>query len=44
MPIFQTIGEEEIEMVNQIGKIVDPSDFSMPLAVFDTYQFQAYSY
>lgn len=31
-------------MIDQIGKIVDNSDFSMPLVVFNTQQLQAYAY
>ena len=31
-------------MVDQLGKIVDNSDFSMPLVVFNTQQLEAFSY
>ena len=36
MPSFSQIGEKDISIIDQIGKIVDNSDFSMPLVVFNT--------
>jgi len=36
MPSFHQIGEKDLDAINQIGKIVDNSDFSMPLVVFNT--------
>lgn len=36
-PSFCQVGAKDIGVVDQIGKIVDNSDFSQPLALFDTY-------
>jgi hypothetical protein len=38
MPSFKQVGVKDIEVISQIGKIVDNSDFSMPLVVFNTQQ------
>lgn len=44
MPSFHSTGLQDISIIDQIGKIVDNSDFSMPLVVFNTQQLQAFSY
>ena len=44
MPTFHRIGSKDIEAIDQIGKIVDNSDFSMPLVVFNSQQLEAFSY
>lgn len=44
MPSFSQMGENDISMIDQIGRIVDNSDFSMPLVVFNTQQLQAFSF
>ena len=44
MPSFCQIGEKDMSVIDQIGKVVDNSDFSMPLVVFNTQQLQAFSY
>lgn len=36
IPTFHWIGSKDIEAIDQIGKIVDNSDFSMPLVVFNS--------
>lgn len=36
MPSFHKIGSKDIEILDEIGKIVDNSDFSMPLVVFNS--------
>ena len=36
MPTFSHIGETDKKIIDKIGKIVDNSDFSMPLVVFNT--------
>ena len=36
MPTFSQAGTKDIGIIDQIGKIVDNSDFSMPLVVFNT--------
>ena len=35
---------EEIELIDQIGKITDNSDFSMPLVAFNSHQLSAFHY
>jgi len=37
MPTFQQAGLKDLNYIDEIGKITDNSDFSMPLAVFNTY-------
>lgn len=44
MPTFSNTGEKDISTIDLLGKIVDNSDFSLPLVVFNTQQLQAYSY
>ena len=44
MPSFSHIGEKDISVIDQIGKVVDNSDFSMPLVVFNTQVLQAFSF
>jgi len=34
----------ELENIDQLGKITDNSDFSMPLVAFNTYQLQVFNY
>ena len=41
MPTFHTLGSMQVE---KIGRIVDNSDFSMPLVVFNSQQLEAFSY
>lgn len=36
MPSFSNTGTKDISVIDQIGKIVDNSDYSMPLVVFNT--------
>ena len=36
MPSFHQIGTKDLSVIDEIGKIVDNSDFSMPLTVFNT--------
>ena len=36
MPSFHRIGQKDMEVIDHIGKIVDNSDFSMPLVVFNS--------
>lgn len=36
MPSFHEMGQLDISLLDKIGKIVDNSDFSMPLVVFNT--------
>jgi hypothetical protein len=36
MPTFSQMGTKDISFLDQMGKIVDNSDFSMPLVVFNT--------
>ena len=36
MPNFCQIGQIDINFIDEIGKIVDNSDFSMPLVVFNS--------
>ena len=44
MPTFSQAGTKDISILDEIGKIVDNSDFSMPLVVFNSNQLQAFSY
>jgi hypothetical protein len=44
MPCFSHIGEKDISVIDEIGKIVDNSDFSMPLVVFNTQKLQAFCF
>jgi hypothetical protein len=37
MPTFQQAGLKDLNYIDEIGKITDNSDFSMPLVVFNTY-------
>jgi hypothetical protein len=39
MPTFSHIGEKDINALDMIGKIVDNSDFSIPLVVFNNKRF-----
>ena len=36
MPSFHRIWQKDMEVIDHIGKIVDNSDFSMPLVVFNS--------
>ena len=42
-PTFQHINNE-LELIDNMGKITDNSDFAMPLVAFNTYQLQVYNY
>ena len=44
MPTFHEMGQLDVSLLDKIGKVVDNSDFSMPLVVFNTQQLQAYCY
>lgn len=44
MPTFSMRGEKDIGSIDKIGKVVDNSDFAVPLVVFNSLQFQAFSY
>ena len=44
MPTFSHVGEKDLDSIDLIGKIVDNSDFSMPLVVFNTQQLEAFSF
>lgn len=34
----------ELDLIDEIGKIIDNSDFSMPIIAFNTYQLEVYNY
>lgn len=36
MPTFHQVGSIDFEVIDSIGKIVDNSDFSIPLVLFNT--------
>ena len=36
--------KDEIDLIDQIGKVTDNSDFSMPLVAFNTHQLSAFHY
>lgn len=38
MPTFSHVGLKDISIIDQIGKVNDNSDFSVPLVVFNTHQ------
>ena len=42
-PTFNFLNHE-LELIDQLGKITDISDFSMPLVAFNTYQLEIYNY
>ena len=42
-PTFNCM-QDEIDMIDTIGKVTDNSDFSMPLVTFNTHQLAAYHY
>lgn len=42
-PTFNYLNHE-FELIDQLGKVTDISDFSMPLVAFNTYQLELYNY
>jgi len=44
LPSLSFRGEKDLSVIDKIGKIVDNSDFSIPLVVFNNQQLKAYSY
>jgi len=42
-PTFSCL-QAEVDSIDEIGKITDNSDFSMPLVAFNSYQLQAFNY
>ena len=44
LPTFCQSSAKDLQIIDEIGKIVDNSDFSMPLVVFNTQQLQAFSF
>ena len=44
LPTFSQIGLRDLSIIDEIGRITDNSDFSVPLVVFNTHQLEAFSY
>ena len=44
MPSFSHLGEKDLSCIDLIGKIVENSDFSMPIVAFNTATFKALCY
>jgi hypothetical protein len=42
-PTFNFLNHE-LELIDQMGKVTDTSDFSMPLVAFNTYHLEIYNY